>query len=41
VGSWPPDIWAVREFEAAVAAAEGSREPGSVRVRPSGMVLGK
>ena len=39
-GSWPPDICAVRELEAAVAAAEGSREPGSVSVRPSCIVLG-
>ena len=31
---------AVREFEAAVAAADGSSDPGSTSVRPSGIVLG-
>ena len=37
----PPDIEAVRWFDAAVAAAEGSSELVSVRVLPSCMVVGR
>ena len=39
-GNVPPDIEAVKEFEAAVAAADGSKDPGSVNVLPSGIVFG-
>jgi hypothetical protein len=37
----PPDIEAVRWFDAAVAAAEGSSELPSVRGLPSCMVVGR
>lgn len=40
-GMIPPDIEAVRWFDAAVAAAEGSSELESVRVLPSCMVVGR
>jgi hypothetical protein len=39
-GNEPPDIEAVREFEATVAAAEGSRDEESVSAFPSGMEFG-
>jgi hypothetical protein len=39
-GNEPPDIDAVREFDATVAAADGSREDESVNAFPSGMELG-
>ena len=40
LGCDPPDIDAVRWEEAAIAAAEGSRELGSLRDFPSWIVLG-
>ena len=41
IGMIPPDMEAVRWFDAAVAAAEGSSELVSVRVLPSCMVVGR
>jgi hypothetical protein len=41
MGMIPPDIEAVRWFDAAVAAAEGSSELASVRDLPSCMVVGR
>lgn len=39
-GSEPPDIDAVRELEATVAAADGSSEEESVNAFPSGIEFG-
>jgi hypothetical protein len=41
IGMIPPDIEAVRWFDAAVAAAEGSSELVSVSVLPSCIVVGR